>query len=193
MKRSDLAHILRAACEVTGDANMLVIGSQSILGSFGEDQLPAEATRSIEADIAFLDDPQERKSDLVDGAIGEESRFHETFGVYGQGVSLSTAVLPEGWRDRLVPFDDVEAHPSNALCLDPHDLVVSKLVAGREKDYEFAQALVAAGLIEVGILRERATTLPGPPAVGRRVVGRLDGFTQGATDDAGGEDSRSSR
>ena len=130
MKKSELAHILRAACSIADDPHILVIGSQAILGSFSEDELPSDATRSIEADIAFFDDPDERKSDAVDGGIGEESRFHETFGVYGQGVGISTATLPIGWEDRLVVFDDPEARPSEARCLDPHDLVVSKLVAG---------------------------------------------------------------
>ena len=74
MKRSELAHILRAACDVTGDPEILIIGSQAILGSFSEDLLPSAAVKSIEADIAFLDDPEERKSDAVDGAIGEDSR-----------------------------------------------------------------------------------------------------------------------
>jgi hypothetical protein len=29
---------------------------------------------------------------------------HETFGYYAQGVSVTTAVLPAGWRERLVMF-----------------------------------------------------------------------------------------
>ena len=119
MKRSQLAHILRAACAVANDPHILVIGSQSILGSIGEDGLPSAATASIEADIAFFDDPTEAKSDKVDGAIGEDSMFHETYGVYGQGVGLSTAHLPSGWQDRLVRFDDPEAAPSE---LTPSDV-----------------------------------------------------------------------
>jgi hypothetical protein len=59
MKKSELAHILRAACSITGGPNILVIGSQSILASFSEDELPVEATRSIEADVAFVDDADE--------------------------------------------------------------------------------------------------------------------------------------
>jgi len=54
VKKSELAHILRAACSITGDPHILVIGSQSILGSFSEDELPSDAPRSIEADVAFL-------------------------------------------------------------------------------------------------------------------------------------------
>ena len=56
----------------------------------------------MEADIAFFDDPADVKADQVDGAIGELSAFHETFGYYAQGVSVSTAVLPEGWRNRVI-------------------------------------------------------------------------------------------
>jgi hypothetical protein len=69
MKRDELAHILRAASRIVGEQDIVVIGSQSILGSFTEDQLPEAAVASIEADLAFLDDPDNRKSDDVDGAI----------------------------------------------------------------------------------------------------------------------------
>ena len=174
MRRRELAHILRAACAITGDPDVLVIGSQSILGSFDEDALPAEATRSIEADIAFLTDVDEAKSDAVDGAIGELSKFHETYGIYGQGVGVATAILPSGWRERLVPFSDPEAAPSEALCLDPHDLVVSKLAAGREKDFSFAHSLITAGLIDVHVLRARAELLDGIPTLKRRVLEWVD-------------------
>lgn len=84
MKRSELSHVLRAACEIVHDPGILVIGSQSILGSFSEEQLPPDATMSIEADVAFFDDPGGTKADRVDGAIGELSPFHEHHGIYGR-------------------------------------------------------------------------------------------------------------
>ena len=73
-------HILRAASTIAGDPDVLVIGSQSVLGSFADADLPLEATSSMEADIAFFDDLADAKADQVDGAIGELSAFHETFG-----------------------------------------------------------------------------------------------------------------
>lgn len=73
MKRSQLAHLLRAACDVAEDRDVLVIGSQSILGTFDEDDLPSAATAFIEADIAFLHDPERAKADYVEAAIGELS------------------------------------------------------------------------------------------------------------------------
>lgn len=169
MKREQLAHVLRAASRIADDPDILVIGSQSILASYDERALPAEATLSMEADIAFRSDPDESKADQVDGAIGEGSPFHATYAYYGQGVSISAATLPAGWEERVVPFDRADALPSSAVCLEPHDLVVSKLVAGREKDREFATALIRAGLVDPTLLLDRAESLPVPGAVITRV------------------------
>jgi len=159
MNRDQLAHILRAAATIADDAHILVIGSQSILGSFDDSALPDAAIASIEVDVAFLDDPGAQKADLVDGAIGEMSSFHQTFGIYGQGVEVSTAVLPSGWEDRVVMFEPKDARPSQARCLDPHDLVISKLVAHRPKDLEFAGALIHAELVSFKTLKQRAGML----------------------------------
>lgn len=89
-------------------------------------------------------------------------------------MSLSTATLPTGWEERLTSFDDPEAGESKAVCLEPHDLVVSKLVAGREKDYRFAGALLDAGLIQAEVLSARAELLPGPQTGRRRVLAWID-------------------
>lgn len=52
MTREQLAHVLRAVARITDDSDVLVIGSQSILGSYPEDELPPEATGSMEVDTA---------------------------------------------------------------------------------------------------------------------------------------------
>ena len=69
MTREKLEHILRVASAIAREPDVLVIGSQSVLGSFAEGELPQEATSSMEADIAFFDDPADAKADQVDGAI----------------------------------------------------------------------------------------------------------------------------
>ena len=165
MNREQLAHVLRAAARIADDGDILVLGSQSILGTADAADLPEAATMSVEADLAFLSDPDEHKADVVDGAIGEESSFHHEFGYYAQGVTLATAVLPTGWRERLVAFDRLDAEPSSARCLEPHDLVVAKLWANREKDREFAAALLRAGLINAAVLLERVDLVDQPEAV----------------------------
>ena len=140
------------------------------MGSYPEQLLPEQVWLSIEADIAFLDDPDARKADLVDGAIGELSPFHEMYTYYAQGVEVSTAVLPDGWRDRVISFLPTSAEPAAAVCLEPHDLVVSKLVAMREKDRIFATELVKAGLVSVETLQARTAMLSSATALQRRAV-----------------------
>lgn len=169
MNREQLEHVLRAASRVAGDPDMLVIGSQSVLGAIPEDRLPPAATASMEVDIAFFDDPGDWKADQVDGAIGELSAFHETFGYYAQGVSVSTAVLPAGWRDRLILVETSSTAPGRGHLLDPHDCVVSKLVAGREKDRAFAAALIDSRLIDPAVIVERIETVDVPDAVRERL------------------------
>ena len=75
-------------------------------------------------------------------------------------MSVSTAVLPAGWRDRLVRWQSTVTGRATPVFIDKHDLVVSKLVAMREKDVAFASALIEAGLIDVDTLRFRAQQLP---------------------------------
>lgn len=174
MRRDQLAHILRAAATVVHDGDILVIGSQSILGSFDEDDLPDRAVASMEADVAFFDDPDAGKADLVDGVIGEMSPFHELHGIYGQGVEVTTATLPPGWRERLVSFERDDTGDAHAKCLDPHDLVVSKLIAGREKDLEFTEALLGADLVTPGVLEQRLTEMRTGKSLDESVQQRLE-------------------
>ncbi len=159
MRREQLRHVLRAASTIVGEQDILVIGSQAVLGSIPDERLPLEATSSIEADLAFFDDPDDGKADLVDGAIGELSQFHETYGYYAQGVSVTTAILPAGWRDRLVELDALGTEPARGLCLEPHDCVISKLVAGRWKDRDYAAALIREGLVDADVLIQRIDLL----------------------------------
>jgi hypothetical protein len=54
--------------------------------------------------------------------------------------------------------------------LDKHDLVISKLVAMREKAREFAEALLREGLVDLIVLKERASALSCVSPVERKLV-----------------------
>jgi hypothetical protein len=118
-------------------------------------QAPEELLISVEADIFSLRDPAD--SDLIDGSIGEGSPFHQTFGYYAHGVGLETAVLPEGRRNRLIPIHSQNTGGGTGLCLEIHDLAVSKLVAGRDKDLDFLSGLLRHRLILTETIRARLT------------------------------------
>lgn len=151
MHRQQLEHIIRAAAGITGASEFVIVGSQAVLGQFP--QAPDELLVSIEADVFSLRDPAD--SDLIDGSIGEGSPFHQTFGYYAHGVSVETAVLPSGWRDRLVPVRNENTGGGTGLCLEIHDLAISKLVAGREKDVDFLGGLLRHRLVKLPVIRER--------------------------------------
>ena len=159
MTRSNLEHIIRAAGTIADDPDIVVIGSQALLGQF-PDADPALLV-SMEADVYPLNRPE--RSDLIDGSIGEGSPFEREFGYYAHGVDSSTAVLPEGWRDRLVLVSGPNTRQVRGWCLEVHDLAAAKLVAGREKDLEFVRILTGRGYAHKHILAERLarTTLSG--------------------------------
>ena len=98
MRRDQLEHAIRTACQIIGHSEVIVVGSQSILGSIREDLLPAEATMSIEVDILpIADDDEEtaRLADKIEGVAGEFSTFEEMHGFSIDGVDQGTSALPE--------------------------------------------------------------------------------------------------
>lgn len=160
MNLEQFHHGIRAARDVLqhqGASGALVImGSQSILASYSAMVLDSALMMSAEVDImpiAADRDEINRLSDQLDGSLGQESHFHESFGFHVDGISIETSVLPNGWVDRLIP----EVDPSSGAtgwCLDPHDLAVAKLIAGRPKDNEFVDILVVQRLIDPTVVRE---------------------------------------
>lgn len=162
MRREDFEHVIAAAAEVSGEREIVVIGSQAILGSVADP--PRTMLFSMEADLYPLGDPA--KAELIDGSLGDGSAFHGTYGYYAHGVGPETAKAPSGWERRLVR---VEIPPRAgqrtgpiALCLEVHDLVLAKCVAGRERDWEFARLAIQENLVEVEELLRRVRDLPAP-------------------------------
>jgi hypothetical protein len=120
MNRTALEHILRAAAAVANEHEIIVIGSQAVLGQFPN--APEALLVSIEADVFPRDAPG--KSALIDGAIGELSMFHQEFGYYAHGVDDTTATLPRGWADRFVPIHNEHTGGATGWCLEVHDLAI---------------------------------------------------------------------
>ena len=163
MRRDQLEHAIRASTEIIRQDAVIIIGSQAILGSWDEDELPEETTMSIEVDVCPLDDndAQDLATEL-DSIIGEWSPFHETHGFYIQGVGRQTAVLPEGWVGRLVTVSNDNTRGRTGLCLEPHDLCAAKILVLREKDKVFVRALIDSGLVDETIVLARLRTIGDP-------------------------------
>jgi hypothetical protein len=156
VNRPQLEHIIRAAAANADTREIVIIGSQAILGAYPD--APDELLGSMEADVFPKECPAD--SILIEGAIGERSVFHETFGYYAHGVDESTAVLPEGWRERLVRVENENTRGAIGWCLEPHDLAISKLVAGRDKDLSFIAVMLRQSLVRRDLLRDRLAITP---------------------------------
>ncbi|MDO5698704.1 MAG: hypothetical protein Q4G51_12110 [Dermatophilus congolensis] len=182
MRRDQLEHAIRTACQIIDHREVIIVGSQAILGTFDESELPAEATMSREVDVLPFGDDADRVaelSDLIEGVAGEWSPFEEQHGFSIDGVDLTTSVLAPGWRARLVRVQNANtAAPSGeprftGWCLDKEDLCVAKLCALREKDRRFVGALLDAGLVEPDTILDRLASLPQEHA---RAVERATGW-----------------
>lgn len=169
MRREQLEHAIRTACQIIDAPAVIVIGSQAILGTYRHEDLPAQATMSMEVDILpIADDNDEaiRLGDKIEGVAGEFSQFEAAHGFSIDGVDLSTAAYPQGWRERLVKVQNANtAAPSGdpqfiGLCLEKHDLCAAKLCAFREKVRNFVAALIDAQLIDPEVLAQRLSELP---------------------------------
>ncbi|CAM3425439.1 DUF6036 family nucleotidyltransferase [Tsukamurella hominis] len=175
MNQDQLRLGIAAACQLTGEPYVVVVGSQAILGSHSHNELPATAVLSREMDVTlwtqFVQEatPDEIADKLtkVNVYLGEESGFDYEHGFYIEAIQRETVIFPAGWQDRLVRFEcgiPGKAYGVSGFCLEPHDLCVSKALAGREKDWEFIRALVTAGVVQADVIHERITgTIEWPP------------------------------
>ena len=148
MKRAELEHVLRASAAITLDNSFVVVGSQAVLLEFPD--APSELLLSNELDLYPAVHPE--RSELIDGAIGQLSMFHDTFGYYADGVGPETAVMPVDWMDfaKLHYVGEL-----TAVCPDLHDIAVSKCVAGRDKDADWVRALLRHDMIKIDRLVAR--------------------------------------
>ena len=173
MRRDQLEHLIRAAGDLLDEDAIIVIGSQAILASMpspSDDLL----IRSMEADLLPLDDPNEEKATLIDGVLGAGSMFDDAHGIHADGVGVASLIAPEGWRDRLVEIQNENTSGVRGLCLEAHDLVISKLAAGREKDLEFCAAAARSGLVSRSRLRDRLTMTEVGDHLRRQLEARID-------------------
>lgn len=158
MRREDLEHVIRAA-DITKD-EIVVIGSQAVLAQYPD--APESLLKSLEVDVFPRHAPE--RAGEVDGAIGDGSRFHETYGYYAHGVGPETSIAPAGWEERLVRLELPAGVRKDgaviAWCLEVHDLVLAKLAAGRPHDFEFAEEALRAGLVDRDLLRRRVDLMP---------------------------------
>ena len=170
MKKQQVDLILRAAGDLTGEKQFIIIGSQSLHGKYPD--LADDILRSFEVDLIAKNKPD--RTEWLN-YIGQDSQFHETHGYYADPLDESTATLPKGWRARLVNLPPGDTNGVSGLCLDPHDLAIAKYVARREKDIVFTRALAARGIVQ----QPQLLALLDKTAIDAESRERIRGFIEG--------------
>lgn len=169
MFRNQLQHVILEIGRRFELREFHIIGSAAILAAMPNPPVGAlTATRDVDVIPPGSDD---RLADRISFVLGEASDFDVTHGYHAQGVSPETPrYAPRDWKSRAIPERVAEF---TAWCMEPTDLVLSKLGAGREKDLEFAQAAAILGLVTESGLRSRLSEVAAPPAIREAMEGRI--------------------
>jgi hypothetical protein len=183
MKKREIDHVLRAAGRITGEKQFIIIGSQALHGKYPD--LPDDIVKSVEVDLLASKKPD--RTEWL-GAIGVYSPFHESYGYYVDPVDDKTAVLPKGWKGRLVNLSPGDTEGVKGLCLEPHDLAIAKYVASREKDLIFTRELARRGLLSEAKLLSLLDRTPVDEDARERIRGQI-GRDFSASNDLGAADS----
>jgi hypothetical protein len=147
-----------------------IIGSAAILAVL---PVPPEGALTATRDVDVIPpNDDERLADRISFVLGEASDFDAEYGYYAQGVtSLTPTFAPRDWKSRAIPVR-VERH--TGWCMEPHDLVLSKLGAGREKDLDFARSAAKLGLVQRDELTRRLAGVICPEDHKRLISARIE-------------------
>lgn len=139
---------------------VVVIGAAAVMPWLPESADPL-LFRTRDVDVVL--DIDDADNDRIHFILGEGSPFDEMFGIYAQPVSLETPTYaPRHWVSRTLVY---RVGSVTALCMEVHDLALSKYGAGRPKDLEFTRALAKGGFVREESLLERLPLVDGEKRV----------------------------
>ena len=159
MRKSSLFELIREIRRLAPDETPIIVGSQAvhIITNFP----PEIVQKSIECDFLFGSGKSETRTE-INKKLGVFSQFQLEHGFYADALGLATVILPTGWEDRLQKLEN-ENGAIVAYCAEIHDVAVSKLIAGREKDFLFLKEAILREFIEIDIFIERIRLVESMP------------------------------
>jgi len=155
MQREQLHRLLDRAAAICAKHDLVILGSQAVHAL--TDAPPPEVLVSVECDLWLGQDPD--AASRLQAELGQDSAFAKSTGVYAHALPPELPILPAGWEERLVAY---QAGAARARCLEIHDLIVSKLAAGRLKDYEFIASVLMSKLARPNEVIRRVQTFLDP-------------------------------
>jgi hypothetical protein len=173
MDRRLLEHSIRAVGEKMGLDYFYIIGSAAVFASIQVVDAPElNATRDVDI-IPSPPEPleAESKADQIDFLMGDGSNFEVEHGYYVQGVSMATpGFAPRDWKERVIA---VRTGGFTGLCMEIHDLAISKYGIGREKDLLFNSTLAKRGWVNKQVLLSRLPEAEMDDELRQLVVARI--------------------
>ena len=159
MRKSDLFELVRQIKSIAPEETPIIVGSQAVhvVTAF----LPEIVQQSIECDFLLASGKTETRVE-INKKLGVFSSYQIEHGFYADALGLATVVLPPNWRERLQSLKDENGNLI-AYAAEIHDIAVSKLIAGREKDFLFLKELFARELIDIDIFLERVRLVRAMP------------------------------
>lgn len=148
--------------QIEHEIEVLFLGSQSIL--FYHKNINNNAIiNSYEVDIIVLlgkdyKNKLQKISNHLDFAYGYGSNLHDEELFYIDNMSdpedeeSNVKKFPKNWRNRTRTINGKFNSKINFTCLDIHDVCVLKLIANREKDLDYVQALIQGSVLDKKIL-----------------------------------------
>lgn len=173
MNRQQVEHMIEEVGRRTGLEYFYIIGAAAVLAELPE---PSEAalvqTRDVDVVPGTPDASEEdRIANQIDWVLGEGSDFEIEHQYYAQGLSSSSPqYAPSDWMLRARP---VKSGAYTGLCMEVHDLALSKFGAGRPKDLEFNAALAKTGLLSKSELLRRLEQVEAEPYLRQRIIDRI--------------------
>lgn len=102
ISRPDIDHMLRAAGDLTGQSQFVLVGSAAVI-AWAPD-VPAVMAMTSEIDIFGTNDDPEEIAFELDSVLGQGSMFHDTHGYFVDGVAPTPPAFPRGGVNGPVPF-----------------------------------------------------------------------------------------
>jgi len=173
VRKENLFKLAEEIKRLAPDNTPVIVGSQAVhvITNF----VPEIVRQSIECDFLFGEGNAEIRRE-VNLKLGIFSRFQQENGFYADALGQATVVLPKDWEKRLQNLSD-EKGETIALCVEIHDVAVSKFIAGREKDFQFLKDGFERDLINFEVFAGRLQSVKEMPQ-SEVLIPRLENFAQ---------------
>jgi hypothetical protein len=159
VQKSDLFELVRQIKQIAPEEIPIIVGSQAV--HVITQILPEIVQQSIECDFLLASEKSETRAE-INKKLGVFSSYQLEHGFYADALGLATVILPTGWQERLQKFEDENGNVI-AYVAEIHDIAISKLIAGREKDFLFLKELFVREFIEIDVFLERVFLVQSMP------------------------------